>query len=180
MLLLAILAFSLWFMSTTTRRNLARASAGQIYMDCCLSAANEVLVGISESVRAQKPLAGLDFELALSKNFPFTAAEVEPALTRKMVERLWPGMKLGKVKIVPVDRSPPGDEDPLIGVIELIVKAEGDLGGARTGREVAVRLAFTVPCSTETLTSDEASYMRIHWGLPQLMTQPIAMRVVRL
>jgi hypothetical protein len=178
-LLLALFAGTLWFVTTSTRVNLARAVAGQAYMDICLSALSETLVKLRDSVFKDQPFEGRKIRDLLAGDYPFDAFDVEPALTRELFAKLHPKVTIGKVVVRPVSREPPGENDDLLGVIELAMKVSGTLGGATTGREVTMRLPFLVPCTVSRMGSDSGSYVSIHWGTPRIATTPVALSVKR-
>jgi hypothetical protein len=180
LVLLALIAFSLWYVTTTVQANVARAAVGQVYLDLCISALSEAAASLNDSVLEDKPYLGLKVREALGRDFPFDEKTFEPKRTIEMAAKLYPDVKVGSVAIRPVDRTSPGDEDPLLGAMEMKVKCEGRLGGIATGREITHRFVFSVPCSTNMLAGDQATYMRIHWGRPILYTKPVASRVLRL
>ncbi|MBI4863262.1 MAG: hypothetical protein HY815_23805 [Candidatus Riflebacteria bacterium] len=180
LLLLALVAFSLWFVTNTTQANLTRAVVGQVYMDLAISALSETVVAFREAVVKDEVFHGVNFNEALAKEFPFDPFKIEPTATTRLARRLYPGVTVSPVTVRPVGRSPPGEENPLLGSLEMVVTASGRLGGFKTGREVTYRFVFATPCSVAQLPSDEGTYMRIHWGRPVLYTKPVSTLVKRL
>ena len=184
LILLSLMAFAMYFVTSSTQANLVHALVGEQYFDLCVSALSEALAEVNESVHTGQPLAGQNITAMLGKDFPSKPKELhlefEPAHTREAAGKVYPGVTIDTVVLRSVGRYPPGEADPLLGVLELKGAAHGTLGGLRAGREVTYRLIFSVPCSTQWLAAPDMTYMRIHWGIPTLNPSPVSLVVKRI
>lgn len=177
--LLAVVATGIWFATTGSRANVARALAARTYTDLCLSALAEARAQLVAAVDEEKPLQGFRVEEALGKDYPFTPFEIQPAVTRKLATRLHPGVNVGPVRVQPGDRTPAGWADPLQGTFSLTVSVDGHLGGVASGREMTHLIAFSVPCLLSTVESPFAIDIGVQFGVPFLVLDPIAVRTRR-
>lgn len=178
--LLSAGALALWFVSTTTQKNIARAVAAHAYYDVATSALAEVNARIMQSCMAQEQLAGVDFGRRLGPAYPPPAVTVEPVLTKKLAAELHPEMTVGDVTIAPLGRDMPGERDPLIGMLELTVRVEGRAGGWSLGREVTQRVTFFAPCATWRTEGPGGSFRTPTWGTATIQSYADAQQVKNL
>ena len=178
--LLALLAGAIWFLTSSTQANLGHALLGESMMDLAVSALSESLAVVRTAVLTGQPLAGRDVARMLARDYPFPDLKIEPELTRKLAAELKVSATVDAVLLHAVGRSPPGEEDPLRGAVDLTAHVTTRFGAVLIGREVSYRLVFAVPCGTAVLPGARYEYMRVHWGLPNLDPNPLMVLVKRL
>lgn len=188
-LFLFAVAAGLYFLSGSTQKLVARATAGGAPMDLCLSALAEAHARLRDSVMEHKPLLGLDLDRALGPEFPFDfddqgAPVAVPAIdvpeTVRLAREIAAGLKVEAVRFASGTRTPPGAADPLVGTVELVARVTGTMYGLPVGREVAHRYPFTVPCQVLNMGSAGADYRSHSWGRPLLLMSRAGTTVTRL
>lgn len=177
MILVGIMAFGLWFVTTNARSNVARAIGGQAYMNICLSALAEARAKLIDAIAKREKIGALDPFTGFGKDYPFDAFEIPAGITQKLASAAYPGVVVKPVKVGPGKRPPAGWSDPLQGVIEMSVEVSGTIGGGASGREVTHLYVFLVPASFGTVPSQSGTYTRVHWGRPRFLPDPVATRI---
>ena len=178
--LLALLAGAIWYLTSTTQANLGHALLGEAMMDLAESALAESLAVVRGALISGKPLAGRNVKLMFARDYPFTDLTIDPQLTRKLATDLKLSATIDAVTLHAVGRTPPGEEDPLRGAVDLTARVTTRYGALSIGREVSWRLVFAVPCGAAALPGVRHEYMRIHWGLPKVDPNPLMVLVKRL
>lgn len=169
--MLMILGGSLGFISSGASRAVVRNAGDHACHDVCLSALAEALVTISADLREPK------LREALRREFPFPPVSLETPAARALAKRLHPGLTLGQVTFKPLARSAPGQEDPLVGTVELSVSARGRVNGVWTSLAVSQVFPFRVRCAAFSQHGKRGSYLRFHWGEAFLSASPLGQAV---
>ena len=175
--LLMLFGGTLGFVSSGASRAVVRQVGDHACHDACLSALAEALVAVSEGLRSGEKVGGVGLREALRREFPFREVTVDTPAARALAKRLHPELTLGQVVLRAVSRSAPGQEDPLVGTVELVARAQGRVAGVSCGLEVAQVLPFRVRCASYASHGKRGTYLRFHWGEAFLSAAPLGTAV---
>lgn len=178
--MLSVGAVALWFVTGSTQKNIARATVAHAYLDVASSALSEIVAQIRTSCIKKQPYDGRDFGPLLSTAYPPAPASFEPKLTREAFKKLYPDLTISAVSFECLDRSIPGQTDPVVGMLELKVKVEGRVAGWTMGREVTQRVVFQVPCATWRTAGPGGNFKTPQWGNVNVVPYPEAQEVKNL
>lgn len=176
--LLSVGAIALWFVTSSTQKNIARASVAHAYYDMASSALAEINAKIADATDTGQPYQNIDYAKRLGPGYPPPPLTVAPDLTRKLAATLYPEMVVHDVTVVAVGRDMPGRADPLVGMLEMTVRVDGRVGGWSMACEVVHRIAFQVPCATWRTAGPAGSFLTPTWGTANVVAYPDA-QVVR-
>lgn len=178
--LLALMGGTLGFISSGASRAVVRTLGDHACHDLCLSALAEALVTVADGARADQTVGGVALREALRREFPFREVTIPTPAALALGKRVHPDLTLGQVTLRPVGRSAPGQEDPLVGTVELVVKVSGRIAGVACGLQVGQRFPFRVRCVQYAQHGRRGTYLRFHWGEAFLAASPVASVVMPL